>query len=512
MKGKKAQKEDDRTKLILHFNVEKTIQIRTPKEYHNVEFLLKSIICSQIWGVEEVKDEEKIFKKTHTELEFDKTNIPDNENLINYLDFLNKKYSLRSVKDSETFEVDQAYNEEQMTKKVKAIIENRDKASPAFTFNKQLEDMKKKLRVDEKVTHELGLKIENKPIDYQLLIDKADDIKFDFNSENAIQNNFRALFKNAYHSTIISFFNLIITLTKNKRRFVVIFHFFDMNIEQIEEFIFEFNCFCEGKHPKFNGQNGTQAQFFDGENNKNFKDFRIKDYDSYSKSAENIGIFIRNTKNIDRENLIWESIIFPEQDIDDDLRDNIEEFLEGEEDGNNKVNNDLTQKVAKGYSKILTTMYEKLTDFSSLGFVDDSSLYLKSGKNGKLIIVDPYDYETQHIVFDSELDKYPNKVDIVDIATGKKLDNFHCLNKFLVNVDPRKAITDLNYFVNKIEFCENNRRNELQALRLKEFPLVNKPFDFDIEKEIKKISCDTYLEMTIFSLLQRVSELSIKIN
>ena len=125
-----------------------------------------------------------------------------------------------------------------------------------------------------------------------------------------------------------------------------------MPISCIEEFIFEFNAFCNGNHPKYNGDNGTQVLYFDGKNSKTFKDFRIKEYDSYTKSAENVAIFVRNARNPDKENLIWENIDF-EQEIDEDLRDNIEECFEGGDEENNLTE----KKIAKGYNNILTSMY-----------------------------------------------------------------------------------------------------------------------------------------------------------
>lgn len=50
----------------------------------------------------------------------------------------------------------------------------------------------------------------------------------------------------------------------------------------------------------------------------------------------------------------------------------------------------------------------------------------------------------------------------MDIASGKRLENSYCLNKFLVNVEPRKAITDQNYFITKINLCEENRIKEVK--------------------------------------------------
>lgn len=499
---KKTQKEDDRTKLILHFNVEKTIVVRTPKEYCNVDYYLRTILCSQIWGIEEVKeDKEVIFKRTHNELEFDKSLVPDyienneSKEIISYLEFINRKFPLKQV-DPDNFETDNAYNEDQMTKKIKMIIDCRDKNQPGFPFNKQLEDMRKKIRVDEKIVQELGLESEPKNIDYKFLVDKLDDLKFDYNSENADLHNYRVLFRYAYHSTVLSFFNLIINLTKIKRRFAIIFHFFDMTLSSIQEFIFEFNSFCSGKHPKFNGTNAPQ-QFFDGENGKNTKDLRFRE-DETTKKIENVGIFVRNPKNKDKENLIWETLVLPGE-VDDDLRGNIEELYdEGKEEDNT------LPKISLGLNEISTAIYEKLSEYTVLGLVDDSSIFKKTHKHGKLITIDPYDYETQHIIFDTDLDKYPDKIDLIDIANCERMSLAKCINKYVVNVDPKKAITDMNYFFSKIEVCETNRQNEIKALTLKEFPYVPNNENFNLQKAIQNLSCDTYLEMTIFPLLQRV--------
>ncbi len=118
--------------------------------------------------------------------------------------------------------------------------------------------------------------------------------------------------------------------------------------------------------------------------------------------------------------------------------------------------------------------------------------------------MDPYDYETLQIFFDCDLEKNRDKIDVIDVVNSKKLKYEYCIDKFLVNVDPRKVI-EKNYFYDKVLNCENNRINELKALGALEYPVMPIPEGFDLARELKKVRSDKYLEMTIFPLLSSVN-------
>lgn len=65
-----------------------------------------------VWGkVEYDKNGESIFKLTHLELEFDYANLPEKD-LINYGDFLNKKYKLKSETEIPILDERNIVNEE----------------------------------------------------------------------------------------------------------------------------------------------------------------------------------------------------------------------------------------------------------------------------------------------------------------------------------------------------------------------------------------------------------------
>jgi hypothetical protein len=151
----------------------------------------------------------------------------------------------------------------------------------------------------------------------------------------------------------------------------------------------------------------------------------------------------------------------------------------------------------KGRNNMYLSLQEKLTQYLSFIMIDDST-----HSNSKLMLIDPYDYETLQIFFDADLDKMHNKIQVVDVVNKKTLDFDYCNNKFIINVESRRAITEPNYFMARIELCESNRIKELEAIgvSLDKSQLIN----IDFDKEVRRIPTDLYLEMTILPLLHSV--------
>jgi len=70
---------------------------------------------------------------------------------------------------------------------------------------------------------------------------------------------------------IPSFFRTMIFLKKQKKDFQIAFRTFGNDLQDI---IYEYNSFCSGTHPCFNGQNGCPMIKFDGTDGT--KDYRIQ--------------------------------------------------------------------------------------------------------------------------------------------------------------------------------------------------------------------------------------------
>jgi len=74
-----------------------------------------------------------------------------------------------------------------------------------------------------------------------------------------------------YH-ILPSFFRTLIFLKKQRRDFNVCFRTFGNDLDNI---VWEFNEFCCGNHPCFNGKNGTPLIRFDG--TQGTRDLRIRE-------------------------------------------------------------------------------------------------------------------------------------------------------------------------------------------------------------------------------------------
>jgi hypothetical protein len=166
-------------------------------------------------------------------------------------------------------------------------------------------------------------------------------------------------------------------------------------------------------------------------------------------------------------------------------------------------NNQVSIQPCIGYKDIYLTFMEKISQNCSFCIIDDYSYFIHNeNKHGKLFLIDPYDVDTLQIFFDIELDKYPEKIDVINVVTQKKLSKDYYMNKYVVNVEPIKAVTDINYFLNKIEQCIHNRKSELIKMQSKDIPIMPNDEELNYEQEMIKLPGDVYLEMTILPLLQ----------
>ena len=78
------------------------------------------------------------------------------------------------------------------------------------------------------------------------------------------------LFGEGKYFLVPSFFRTLMYLKKQKKEFSVIFRTFGTELDPV---IWEYNKFCSGEHPCFNGRNNTPLVKLDG--SKNSKDMRI---------------------------------------------------------------------------------------------------------------------------------------------------------------------------------------------------------------------------------------------
>ena len=390
-------------------------------------------------------------------------------------------------------------NGEIESNRLKELFEITEPNHPGAKFRRFFEDMRKKLSLDAKIKRayfpEDNPTQENEDneinniqnIDFKKII-KEKSKKFTQLEENVEDKvKYQYIFNGAYHRIILSFFTMMISLKKLKQDFIIVFHFFGSDESSIEEFFFEYNNFIDGNHPRFCGDYGYSKFKFDVEKDK-------KEYKIDTKTQEFMSVWYRGP-NEGEERAFFETMQQPTFNEIEEIREAIEEYYQDD-------NNQGSIQPIVGYKEIYLSFMDKISQNCSFCVLDDYSYFIHNGnKHGKLFLIDPYDVDTLQIFFDIELDKYPEKIDVVDVVTKKQLSKEYYMNKFVVSVEPHKAVIDINYYFKKVEECINNRKSELLKMQAKDIPLIPKDINLNFEKEMQKLPGDTYLEMTILPLL-----------
>ena len=384
-------------------------------------------------------------------------------------------------------------NKERYSQKIRELCDIVEANHAGTKFKRMFEDMRKKLRVDEKIQVDLNLKLDNSKLDEKTLNEPISP-KFNELSEDADRKEkFRTVFRNSYHNLIISFFNMLINLKKIKQDFAIVFRFFGHDDSDIEELVYEYNCFCDCLHPRYCGDYGYNKIKFDVEKDK--KDFRID-----TKTQEFMSVSYRGEQEED-EKLVLNSMKHPSNEELENGNINLEEYYStNAQSEENKLN----PEINTGYKEAYLSFMGKLTQNCTFCILDDYYFYKKhDDKHGKLLLIDPYDIDTLQIFFDTDLHKNPEKIDVIDVVTKKKIPLENCLNKYVVNVEPYRAIIDINYFNHKIEECVNIRKEEINIMQGKQSvqPVEDENLNLNIQQELKKMPGDLYLKMTVLPLL-----------
>ena len=495
-------------KLILHFNIDKTIVMRDSQGYNNSDYMvnkffinlfyykqIRQILSELIWGKPDVnKKGEEYFKVEHKQLEFDKNNVEPE--LISFAKYLEEKFKPLTQEEYDSLEQKEKsleeMNQDRNSQKIKELCDIVEANHAGAKFKRMFEDMRKKLHVDEKIQVDLNLKLDNTKLDEKILNEPISPKFNELEKDMDRKEKFKVVFRNSYHNLIISFFNMLINLKKIKQDFAIVFRFFGQDESDIEQLVYEYNCFCDCLHPRYCGDYGYNKVKFDVEKDK--KDFRID-----TKSQEFLSVSYRGEKE-EEEKLVLNTMKHPSsEEPDEEAQKNIDEFYKNENE--NKSEGKKDAEIISGYKDTFLNFMGKLTQNCTFCILDDYNYYKKNdNKHGKLFLVDPYDVDTLQIFFDTDLHKYPEKLDVIDVVTKKKIPLENCLNKFVVNVEPYRAIIDVNYFNHKIEDCVNNRKNEILKMQGKQV-VESTQEELNIEEEIKKIPGDLYLKMTVLPLL-----------
>jgi len=298
------------------------------------------------------------------------------------------------------------------------------------------------------------------------------------------QKNLMTMFGEGKYHLIPSFFRTLVYLKKQKREFSVCFRTYGKDLDKV---VWEFNRFCDGNHPCYSGRNGTPSIKFDG--SKGTKDLRIK-------------------------NFLQKGCFFRYSNLIEDMK-----FLQGTHD---RVSNDFNvisdhmnsdewedfemhQEPINAYMGIMTTLQK----CGTMAINEDYENWKENDHHrevAKLLMIDQADYNTQHIFFDDNADEDDDCiVDVRDVITGEIVSNNKFMDRYVVKSEPHRAILEVDYFIKKIEECEQARDNEIERVEGGMIdPADEEREEQPVENEWEKLqntSNEEYLMRTVLPVL-----------
>ena len=413
--------------LVLHFDLNKTILTIDPYDnIPNTEYFVWDIIARMAWGEVIFKDNESTHQDSSQKTDQDyreatwvaksqtlSQNWPE-DGLISYRNYLDKWFVYKPPT-----------NDEEMDILTHTVLKERNELLVNFFKN----EGKIFKCYHDKVLRKLKLP-ENSTI------------------KGNISNRLREIYENKRFYTIPAFFRTLIYLRKIKRNFSIMFRTHGRELPYAIE---EFNNFCEGNHPAFNGEAGTHLVTFNG-TKAGSKDYRI--------NSRQTGMYFRFGRELSDVNLILNSI----ERYRCDNHDQLLEYYGGQiEEGTITHHKD---SIEDNYALVMNI----LRKHGSAAISDDHWAYTKSNLDpdfGKLFWIDQYDYSVQHIFFDDcAISETISNIDVRDLSTNLKILEKKYRNKYVVRANIYEAIIDPDYFIKMINIWEENRDNEIERLQL----------------------------------------------
>ena len=394
---------NQKPKLILNFDINKTIVYGDAVKGQSFESTIKALIAECSWGEIDKEKDEWVIKNNI--LYFEKPK----EGLVSYQDYLGKKYKKKSETELPNKDERTKYNLEIKKKKIEFTDNFCSKGAPGEKMNEHYEKILEELRVPK---------------------DVLDSLKEG--------SSFKKLYEKGYYFIFLSLFITMIRLTRDERDFAIVFRSFGTDTDDV---LVEFNEFCKGNHPLFDGKHFPQVHF-DGTNGSK----------NYVVEKKNQGLFYRFGDQIEQTTLV----MGVKERIDDPTVEKIGAALQSQVqkgeaviiNGGLKIYKYLKEEVFSGKCNSYV-----IGDYYKVWFENDEKTEFS-----KPMFINPYDFKVHQIFFDDNINFSPNSiVDCRNVVTGKTMEDKFIKDKYIVKVDSIQASVDYEYFYKQILQAEKLR-------------------------------------------------------
>lgn len=452
-------------RLVLHVGVPRTICTLDRANEATTEAELNRVLAEMAWG--SVDRGTGVWTPRFEEPRLDQPET----GLISYLEWLQREFPTgKEVEDVARY--DNAHQIRDRAARFTAANE------PGQPFKPLFDQMVRSLTLPKNVMKGLGLT--------KVTLDESslpEDVTGD-EAANAVRFG--------RYQFLPSFFNLLIALQKEKRKFSLVFHSFkeeELNVVQKE-----MGMFCEGRHPCYNGQFKTKKVLMTGE--KGNKDLRMQV--NYQGIMDRMGdtLTFKDRNSIRKEEK-------PEGEENNTFGDSVDDGLPEQT---------FAPTVYKGNAPIYAGMLcEILEETSCVGILDDHE-YWKETKDeapdaGKIVYVDDGETKVQHLFFDGNIrSSHTYSVDIRDAVTEKPVPHEEAKDVYFHQVDLVQAITDPEYYIKALQQCEAKHLERIVAQKREKAPWIETS-DTLSRDELLKLDPKEYLYQTVMPGLVPALEL-----
>ncbi|CAG9326290.1 unnamed protein product [Blepharisma stoltei] len=417
-------------RLILHMDMNNTVIMKDEANGYSLDFTLSKILASECWGNIVEKEGAKIWKLNFNQLSF----LRPDPALVSYDEFADMQYPQKTPEEEPDPARRQVLNKENKISYCKLISEFTLPGKPGYKFKSLFDKMQRCLSIPKPICDDYGLI----PTDEEEKKEEDTEEKKIVITDEEDRDIIKQLFYGGKWLLIPSFYRMIQELKKSKREFSIVFRTFGSELSNV---IDEFNLFCKGNHPLFNGKHGTPRLRFDGKSKS--RDMIIEDY--------NKGYISRNPGS---EDILVLGTLNRHPNSEDP-----EEYHAGAMDEG-------IVSIYRDFPSIQVAIQERLHRTASMAISDDFDYWYQNGKQseyGKLLLIDQTDYSTLQIFFDDNIGvDYGRIVDVRDVVTGEPIPYKKAINKFIFRVDPYRAIVEADYFYKSILGCEENWNEDIR--------------------------------------------------
>lgn len=395
--------------LIINLDINKTLMFGDLCKQESLESSVLALCAESSWG--------KISTDGQWSLENNSFSFKQpNPHLISYGTYLKQLYPKKKIIEIPDKDKRVQYNQTIKTK-IGSIIDNFVlPGNPGHSLHKHFEAIMGHLTIPSNVMKDISINPNYHDI-------------------------FKQIYKKKNYHLLLSLFFLMIKLMQQNRDFALVFRSFGQDIKNV---MIEFNEFCKGNHPVFDGKNNFPKVKFDGtEGSKNFL-----------LSYEQIGVVYRSSDKIEDITVVMGTL--------ERKKGLTQNFF-------SEYNEDILSKKIKIINGGMQVYHYFLSNFKcnvrSFALSDSYFIWFENEERslfGKPLLLDPYDKSIHQIFFDDNINQSDtfSIVDCRNIITGKQILIKDSWNKYIVQVDTLSAVIDYNYFFKCIEVAEDLRRKE----------------------------------------------------